>query len=85
MKKSTKTLLKAACGIGAVGLVLILIGAGMGATWEDARREGKWAVTDRDLELFSEGTELISECEKYLDDAELKIKKLFNGGATDEL
>ena len=38
MKKSTKTLLKAACGIGAVGLVLILIGAGMGATWEDARR-----------------------------------------------
>ena len=56
MKKSTKTLLKAACGIGAVGLVLILIGAGMGATWEDARREGKWAVTDRDLELFSEGS-----------------------------
>ncbi|MDO4398164.1 MAG: exodeoxyribonuclease VII small subunit [Oscillospiraceae bacterium] len=37
------------------------------------------------LELFSEGTELISECEKYLDEAELKIKKLFNGGATDEL
>lgn len=39
---------------------------------------------EESLKLFAEGTSLLSECEKYLDSAELKIKKLFEGGEGDE-
>lgn len=35
---------------------------------------------EKTLELFSEGTALISACGKYLDDAEQKITKLMNSG-----
>lgn len=36
------------------------------------------------LKLFAEGTSLISQCEKYLDSAELKIKKLFEGDSDEQ-
>ncbi len=39
---------------------------------------------EESLKLFAEGTSLLSECEKYLNSAELKIKKLFEGGVGDE-
>ncbi len=35
---------------------------------------------EKTLELFSEGTALISSCGKYLDDAEKKITNLMNNG-----
>ncbi len=35
---------------------------------------------EKTLELFSEGTALISACGKYLDDAEQKITNLMNSG-----
>lgn len=35
---------------------------------------------EKTLELFSEGTALISYCSKYLDDAEQKITKLTGSG-----
>ncbi len=35
---------------------------------------------EKTLELFSEGTALISSCGKYLDDAEQKITNLMNSG-----
>lgn len=35
------------------------------------------------LKLFSEGTALISECSKYLDNAEQKITKLLDNGEKD--
>lgn len=35
---------------------------------------------EKTLELFTEGTELISLCGKYLDDAEQKIVKLMDNG-----
>lgn len=35
---------------------------------------------EKTLELFSEGTGLISACSKYLDDAEQKITKLLDSG-----
>lgn len=38
---------------------------------------------EESLKLFTEGTELISECEKYLDAAECRIKKLLDNGETD--
>ena len=38
---------------------------------------------EKTLELFSEGTALISACGKYLDDAEQKITKLLNNGEKD--
>jgi exodeoxyribonuclease VII small subunit len=34
---------------------------------------------EKTVELFSEGTALISSCTKYLDDAEQKITQLLNG------
>lgn len=39
---------------------------------------------DESLKLFSEGTALLSQCEKYLDSAELKIKKLFEGDSDEK-
>lgn len=39
---------------------------------------------EKTLELFSEGTALISSCSKYLDSAEQKITTLMNNGGTDE-
>ena len=39
---------------------------------------------EKTLELFSEGTALISACSKYLDNAEQKITTLMNNGGTDE-
>ena len=38
---------------------------------------------EKTLELFSEGTALISACGKYLDEAEQKITKLLNSGEQD--
>lgn len=38
---------------------------------------------EKTLELFSEGTALISSCSKYLDDAEQKITKLLDNGERD--
>ena len=38
---------------------------------------------EKTLELFSEGTALISVCGKYLDDAEQKITKLLDNGEKD--
>lgn len=38
---------------------------------------------EKTLELFSEGTALISACGKYLDDAEQKITKLLDNGEKD--
>ena len=38
---------------------------------------------EKTLELFSEGTALISVCGKYLDEAEQKITKLLNSGDQD--
>ncbi len=38
---------------------------------------------EKTLELFSEGTALISSCSKYLDDAEQKITKLLDCGEND--
>ena len=38
---------------------------------------------EKTLELFSEGTVLISACGKYLDEAEQKITKLLNSGEQD--
>lgn len=38
---------------------------------------------EKTLELFSEGTALISACGKYLDEAEQKITKLLNSGDQD--
>lgn len=35
---------------------------------------------EKTLELFTEGTELIALCGKYLDDAEQKIVKLMDNG-----
>lgn len=35
---------------------------------------------EKTLELFSEGTALISACGKYLDDAEQKITNLMSSG-----
>lgn len=35
---------------------------------------------EKTIELFSEGTALISACSKYLDDAEQKITKLLDNG-----
>ena len=35
---------------------------------------------EKTLELFSEGTGLISACSKYLDEAEQKITKLLGNG-----
>lgn len=35
---------------------------------------------EKTLELFSEGTALISACGKYLDDAQQKITNLMNSG-----
>ena len=35
---------------------------------------------EKTIELFSEGTALISACRKYLDDAEQKITKLLGNG-----
>lgn len=46
--------------------------------------EGGGLELEESLKLFAEGTELLSQCEKYLNSAELKIKKLFEGGAEDE-
>lgn len=34
---------------------------------------------EKTVELFSEGTALISSCTKYLDDAEQRITQLLNG------
>lgn len=39
---------------------------------------------EKNLELFSEGTELINSCGKYLDNAEQKIVNLMNNGDVDE-
>ena len=38
---------------------------------------------EKTLELFSEGTALISACGKYLDEVEQKITKLLNSGEQD--
>ena len=38
---------------------------------------------EKTLELFSEGTELITFCNKYLDEAEQKITKLLDNGEKD--
>lgn len=38
---------------------------------------------EKTLELFSEGTSLISVCGKYLDEAEQKITKLLDSGEKD--
>lgn len=38
---------------------------------------------EKTLELFSEGTALISSCSNYLDDAEQKITKLLDNGEKD--
>ena len=38
---------------------------------------------EKTLELFSEGTALISACGKYLDDAEQKITKRLDNGEKD--
>ena len=38
---------------------------------------------EKTLELFSEGTAIISACGKYLDDAEQKITKLLDNGEKD--
>lgn len=38
---------------------------------------------EKTLELFSEGTELITFCSKYLDEAEQKITKLLDNGEKD--
>ena len=38
---------------------------------------------EKTLELFSEGTALISSCSKYLDDKEQKITKLLDCGEKD--
>lgn len=35
---------------------------------------------EKTLELFSEGTALLTACDKYLDDAEQKILKLSDNG-----
>lgn len=35
---------------------------------------------EKTLELFAEGTALLSACSKYLDNAEQKIVTLMNGG-----
>ena len=39
---------------------------------------------EKTLELFSEGTALLSSCSKYLDSAEQKITKLLADGDTNE-
>lgn len=39
---------------------------------------------EKTLELFSEGTALITACGKYLDEAELKITKLLKNGENNE-
>lgn len=41
-------------------------------------------TVEESLKLFTEGTQLLCECEKYLDSAENKIKKLLDNGETDE-
>ena len=38
---------------------------------------------EKTLELFSEGTALVSACGKYLDEAEQKITKLLDNGEKD--
>lgn len=38
---------------------------------------------EKTLELFSEGTALVSACGKFLDDAEQKITKLLDNGEKD--
>ncbi len=38
---------------------------------------------EKTLELFSEGTALVSECGKFLDEAEQKITKLLDNGEKD--
>ncbi len=38
---------------------------------------------EKTLELFSEGTALLTACGKYLDDAEQKITKLLDNGEKD--
>ncbi len=35
---------------------------------------------DKTIELFTEGTSLISACGKYLDEAEQKVTKLLDNG-----
>ena len=42
------------------------------------REEGGLPL-EKTVELFSEGTALISSCTKYLDDAEQRITQLLNG------
>ena len=39
---------------------------------------------EKTLELFSEGTALLNECSKCLDEAELKIKTLSDNGDINE-
>ena len=39
---------------------------------------------EKTMELFSEGTELLNACTKYLDDAEQKITTLLNKGENNE-
>lgn len=39
---------------------------------------------EKTMELFSEGTELLNTCTKYLDDAEQKITTLLNKGENNE-
>ena len=39
---------------------------------------------EKTLELFSEGTALLSACSKYLDNAEQKIVNLMNGDKNEQ-
>ncbi len=43
MKKSGKTIIKVVLGLAAAGLVLVVVGIGMGASWKDAK-EARWAI-----------------------------------------
>ena len=56
--------------------------------WQDLRylgciKQKSGQPLEKTLELFSEGTALISACGKYLDDAEQKITKLLDNGEKD--
>ena len=49
--------------------------------------DGGDTTLDKALELFAEGTSLVSKCNGMLDEAELKVKKLtfgMNGEAAEE-
>lgn len=39
---------------------------------------------DENVKLFTNGTELIAQCRKYLDEAELQVKALVEGNAGEE-